>query len=216
MTAKKLFVSSTENIGTLINHASIICKAYLQILRDTAAQQFEVSALLFQDICIPNSTVTLTKASGQRRTVSISPEAVNLVLALHSRRCSRDYVFSDVSGVFREFERLKAVLASEDPRFALFEFSGLRRHAAIELYRKNGLDASTQLLGTKSLEETVELCVVCPRCGGTDVGKSGIQKATKKAPIERNQVFKCCDCGVRFVFAKNPPSSAVKVEVETA
>jgi len=97
-----LFVHSDSDVEGLIRRASIPCKAYLQILRDTHADQSEIAKLLFQDVDVANLTVTLTKTNGQRRTVPISIEAVNLILALHNRRCKRFSLNRQVKpGLFR-------------------------------------------------------------------------------------------------------------------
>jgi hypothetical protein len=164
MTAKKpVFIPSDSDVDVLIGNASVICKAYLQLLRDTAAQPYEVSSLHFKDISVENSKVQLIKANGESRTVPISKATVDLILTLHHRR-DQDYLFDDVDAIFREFDRIKAALARDDPRFGGFELAGIRQRTCIDLASKNGLESVMQLTGTKTLLETGKLCLVCPKC----------------------------------------------------
>lgn len=89
MAAKKVFVPSAADVEVLISRVSVVSKAFLCLLRDTGAKPYELGTLLFQDISVPDSTVTLTRKN-QQRIMHISVETVNLVLALHHRRCKRD------------------------------------------------------------------------------------------------------------------------------
>lgn len=88
MAAKKVFVPSAADVEVLISRVSVVSKAFLCLLRDTGAKPYELGTLLFQDISVPDSTVTLTRKN-QQRIMHISVETVNLVLALHHRRCKK-------------------------------------------------------------------------------------------------------------------------------